>query len=219
MGTIKITDEEKRISHEAYVAFNEYATIDGGADISAMPQLRRLQIDQHRWQARAMRPDSDQSFSVMVHGMTEEGSWELIDAIETANHDEQVDSIGDLIVYSLAVCTSLRLDFHTLARNFDSAYLEQQNDALISMVKCLGMLNHIAGKEKQHTRGYDDVAKVREHAGAVMQRLCAAVHWMCFANDWDATVVLDSTLQRVMQRNWNVNQTTGDVSAQTTLEV
>ena len=216
MATVRITPEEATRSRQAYLAFGEYAG-HGEEDLSMFSTLRRLQIEQHRWQEKALSSVADRSTSVMLHGMSEEACWELPQAIEAGDQDEQCDALGDLLIYTCSACTHLRLDFSTLAQDFDVAFVkEPTSDAFVELMKTIGMFNHVIGKHRQKTRGYDDMDKVREDAGAVIARLCSVVQWMCYANDWDTKVMFEETLNKVMKRDWTKNALTGE-SPQTTL--
>lgn len=213
MGTIQISDDERTLAQKAYEQFDTYAGVKKEDDLSEMPRLQQLQIQHHRWQARALAENADTSLSTMTLGVVEEACWELIEAVEQGNEEEQVDTIGDILVYTCAACTLLRLDFGTLARQFDPTLIElpENSEGLLRLVKAIGQLAHVVGKTQQKTRGYDEIAKVREHGGAVISRICAAVHWLAFANDWEVSVLFESVLLRVMQRDWTKNKITGDV--------
>jgi NTP pyrophosphatase (non-canonical NTP hydrolase) len=219
MATLQITEEEKQLSQKAYEQFDTYAGVTADADISGMFCLQQLQIEHHRWQAKALPDNADASLTVMTLGIVEEAAWELVEAVERGDRDEQYDTIGDILVYTVAACTNLRLDFATLARYFDPKTLQQPDsgEGLLELFKAVGKLCHVVGKERQKTRGYDEVAKVREHAGAAISRICGAVHWLAFANDWEVALLFEDVLTRVMKRDWKANKINGDVSAQTAL--
>lgn len=208
MAIVTITDQEKTLSLNAYVAFNIYAA-HGDPDVSMFEPMQQLQILQHRWQERALSAVADRSVGVMLHGIVEEGAWELLQAIEDGDVDEQIDAIGDIMIYSCAMCTQLRLDYMTLTNAFEVANIEEPGDAFLLMVKTFGKLAHVIGKSRQKTRGYTDDGKVREHAGAQLAAIAKCLNWMCFANGWDAYALFDTTLKNVMQRDWTKNAVTG----------
>lgn len=210
MGTIQITEEEKQLAHQAYMVFNTYAAMGKSDSLDALGRFQRLQVTHHRWQASSLPDTADTSLSTMVHGMTEEACWELPDAIEAGDEAEQLDAIGDLLVYTCAVCTNLRLDFGTLACDFDFAsVMPPTGEPLVELYKTLGKMNHIIGKTKQKTRGYHEVAQTRLHAAAVISQMCKLVLWMTYAQEWDAAEIFENTLTEVMRRNWRVNALTG----------
>ena len=214
MATIQISDERKALAQKAADMFNTYAGENATAEvverIFASDRIRALQIKHAIWQATAMPVDADTSLSTMVHGLTEEAAWELLEAIEQGAADDQVDSLGDIVVYSCAVCTLLRLDFQTLCNGFDVALLVQPvGDPTIELMKSLGRLNHIIGKHRQRTRGYDDIEQVRSHVGAVIADIAVLVLWMAYCNDWDLTDIFSKVLTAVMQRNWVKHKLTG----------
>ncbi len=213
MATIQISDSESETVGKSLLEFAVYAHVDSTFDASTMPTLRRLQVEHCRWQSTKMDPTSDRSLAVMNLGIVEEACWELPLAVELDSRDEVFDTLGDILVYTMAVCTDLRLDFQVLCRNFEPDHLEQPQglDGWMNLYKGIGMLAHVVGKNRQRTRGYDDLDKVRMHAGAAVMRICAAVHWLCFSNDWEATVLLQEVLSKVMQRDWTKNSMSGEI--------
>lgn len=216
MATISITEEERNLVGKARLEFELYAHVDADFDVSSMPALRRLQVEHHRWQAQKLGVRADTSLAVMTLGIVEEACWELPVAVESDASDEVYDTLGDVLVYTCAACTDLRLDFLTLARNFDANNIEQPQglDGLMNLFKGVGMLAHVVGKNRQLTRGYDDINKVREHGGAAIARICSAIQWLAFSNDWEASVVFEKVLNRVMKRDWTKNANTGSVVAE-----
>jgi len=221
MGTIQISDIEKKLVQKAYEQFDTYAGVKREDDISKMPLLQRLQIEHHRWQVNAMSEIADTSAAVMALGIVEEACWELVTAVESGDRDEQFDTLGDILVYACAASTQLRLDFGTLAHHFSSIHLIQPEtgEGLLELMKAVGMFAHVIGKARQKTRGYDEIAKVREDGGGALSRICSAVHWLAFANDWDVMCLFEDVLTRVMKRDWKANKINGDVSTQTSLPI
>lgn len=216
MAIVQITDQEQTISDEALQAFDTYAGIKLEDDISDYPPLRKMQIEHHRWQVTKLSNSADTSLAVMALGVVEEACWEMPMAVEADARDEQYDTLGDILIYTCAACTDLRIDFMVLSKNFDPVHLVQPEglDGLMNLYKGVGMLAHVVGKTRQLTRGYDrtivGIVKTRIHAGAAIQRICSAVQWMCFANDWDASVLFQEVLTRVMKRDWTKNAMNGD---------
>jgi hypothetical protein len=213
MATIQIKDEEEALVNRALMEFAMYGHIEGDVDVSNFPPLRRMQVEHHRWQANKLGALADTSLAVMSLGIVEEACWELPVAVESDERDEIYDTLGDILIYTLAVCTDLRLDFLVLARDFDPNNIEspQGFDGFMNLFKAIGMLAHVVGKNRQRTRGYDDIDKVRKHAGASVARLCSAVHWLAFNNDWEPSVLMQDVLSRVMKRDWTKNSLDGTV--------
>lgn len=213
MATIQIDADETALANKSLMEFAQYAHVDSRFDVSSFPPLRRLQIEHHRWQSTKLDQRADRSLAVMALGIVEEACWELPVAVEGAISDETFDTLGDILVYTMAVCTDLRLDFMVLARDFDPNGLQQPQglDGLMNLYKGIGMLAHVVGKNRQHTRGYDNMDKVRVHAGAAVARVCSAVHWLCFSNDWEPSILLQEVLSKVMQRDWTKNTLSGEI--------
>lgn len=217
MGTIQTTEAERARVKNANATFDTYAGTGPDEDISMMPVLQTLQVEHTRWQAAQF--NGPQPLIVMVAGISEEACWELPVAVEADNRDEVYDSIGDILIYTCAACTTLRLDFSTIAQDFDPSLIQMPDGdgfaGWMNLFKAVGMASHVVGKEAQKTRGYDDIAKVREDCGVALSRVCAAVHWLAFNNDWDAGVLFQDVLHRVMKRDWTKNKLTGDVVSET----
>lgn len=213
MSTITITEDERQLVADAQTAFSVYAARSGADSLDDLMPLAQLQVRALRWQAQALSTAADSGLQVMALGITEEACWEMVEAVENNAQDEVYDSIGDILVYTCQACTSLRLDFSTIAQSFASRLINASEGegipSLMRLFKAVGMFAHVAGKNAQRTRGYDDMAKVRVDGGAALSRVCAAVHWLAFNNDWDAAIVFEEVLTRVMKRNWNANKLTG----------
>jgi len=214
MATIKINASETELVSKALMEFALYAHVDSSFDVSSFPPLRRLQIEHHRWQSEKLSLNADRSLAVMNLGIVEEACWELPVAVEEDSRDEIFDTLGDILIYTMACCTDLRLDFMTLARDFDAGELQmvQGLEGWMNLYKGIGMLAHVVGKNRQRTRGYDDLEKCRMHGGAAIARICSAVHWLCFSNDWEPSVLLQEVASKVMQRDWTKNSTSGEVA-------
>lgn len=215
MATISINADEQELVNKSLMEFALYAHVDSDFDVSKFPTLRRLQIEHHRWQVNKLGANADRSLAVMALGIVEESCWELPVAVEADARDEVFDTLGDILVYTCAACTDLRLDFMVLTRDFEPDHLAmaQGLEGWMNLYKGIGMLAHVVGKNRQGTRGYDDLNKVRMHAGAAVSRICASVHWLCFSNDWDATVLFEEVLSKVMQRDWTKNAVSGEIEA------
>lgn len=214
MATITITMEEAALVGIAQDEFGKYAAVGLEFDVSVLPPLRRMQVEHHRWQVTKLTNKADRSTAVMVLGIVEEACWEMFAAVEADDRDEVYDTLGDILIYTCAVCTDLRLDFMTLAKDFDPGNLEQPAglDGVLNLFKPIGMLAHVIGKHRQLTRGYDSPTKMRLHGGAAISRICAAVQWLAFSNDWEPSVLFQDVLGRVMKRDWTKNTLTGDVA-------
>lgn len=215
MATIQITDGERELVGKSLMEFAIYAGIfSSSADLDAFPPLRRLQIEHCAWQAEKLSNTADQSLAVMVLGIIEEACWELPECVEADDRDEVYDTLGDILIYTIAACTDLRLDFMALARDFEPDHLEQPQGLAgwMNLYKSIGMLAHVVGKNRQLTRGYDNMDKVREHAGGAIIRICAAVHWLAFSNDWEPSVLVQDVFSRVKNRDWTKNKISGDIT-------
>ncbi len=213
MATIQIEANEQELASKSLMEFALYAHVDINFDVSKFPALRRLQIEHHRWQVNKLDTRADRSLAVMALGIVEEACWELPVAVEADSRDEIFDTLGDILIYTMAVCTDLRLDFMVLARDFDPDQLEQPQglEGWMNLYKGIGMLAHVVGKNRQGTRGYDDLDKCRIHGGAAVARICKAVHWLCFSNDWEPSVLLQEVASKVMQRDWTKNAMSGEI--------
>lgn len=213
MATIqKFDDETIAIVQAAERAYRDL--FGAGSNVN----LRELQYLQHEWQYACLPPTADRSLQTMVLGVTEEVAWELLDSIVRGEERESYDALGDFLVYACSICTLLELDFHTLTEDFDAERIQHvEHDRLFDLLNNIGQLAHIAGKQAQKTRGYDDIAKVRLDAGCVLYKAFLNVQNLAFAHDWDAGVLFAEVVTEVMKRNWNTNKVDGAV--QTTLQL
>lgn len=208
MATIVYSEDEAE-----FVANAERKFFDVETKLSEESVVRKLQIQHRDWQMKAFSAEAtsrEHHLSTMVHGITEEGCWELLDAIELADVDDQIDAIGDILIYACAIATELGLDFAAITQEMDVGFVtEPAGDPTISLMRAIGKLNHIVGKQRQKTRGFDDFAKVRVVGGVVLTRVYRIVQWMAYCNDWDLRNLFKVVLTKVMERDWVVNKLEG----------
>lgn len=222
MVSIAATDDERNLVALSLVEFASYAGVDSTFDLKSLPTIRRLQVEHCRWQGIKLDPRADCSLSVLSLGIVEEACWELPVAIETENGEEVFDALGDVLIFTCGVCTELRLDFMTLSRNFDADHLTPVDglDGIMNLFKAIGMLAHVVVHHRQLRRGYESIDQTRLDAGAAIARLCSAVHWLAFSNDWDAATLFQGVIEPMMaKRDWFVNAQTGEPVVKTPLNV
>lgn len=201
MTTIEITPTEEAVFNAASAGFSLS---------HAGNRLSELQIDHARWQAEKFADNADLSLSIMALGIVEEANYELVTAVESGSSDNSYDSIGDILIYTCAACTKLKLSFFEISRGFSPAFLEcPEGDPLIALFKAIGSFCRVAGKSKDLTRGFDDFEKVRLYGAATLFRICKVLQWLMFNNDWEGTVLFEEVLTDVMKRNWRNNAITG----------
>ncbi len=195
----KATDEELALAVTARDAFDTYGGIDGDPREEGLTELRCLQVDLIRWEVHNF---STQPPWTTTLGIFEE-LGELVEAIGEAQDEEVIDAIGDFMVYSVNLCTKMRLDFYNIMAHADNLLGSRTGmDTLIEIWKNVGKLSHVILKSEQKIRGYEDKAVTRRDACIVIARLVSAVTELAFTNDISTEATLLGVAKEVMQRDW-----------------
>ena len=164
-------------------AFAAYATLDDPL-LPADP-MSALQVRLWRWQVEQFGVPDDRD---LVLGIVEE-CGELEEAGDVA---EMQDAVGDVLIYTIQLCTSQRLDFWTI---FGSAL------AYSSIAIAIGQLAHCALKTHQRIRGYANRDYSRRRLFGRIETLIGAVK-MAHGSRINIAGALLMTAERVMERDW-----------------
>ncbi len=132
--------------------FAGYAAMDA----PELPGYRTgaLQVRLCRWQAKAYGLEKGTDLHLALGIVEELGEFE-----EAVEHADEDDAIADVMIYSIQLCTSLRLDYGTLLRY---AFEERKNVPPTTDIIHAGRLCHAILKGSQGIRGLGDRSKYRE---------------------------------------------------------
>lgn len=179
-----LTDEQYQLARER---FEDYAGMDA-PQLPADPWAAR-QVELARWQARNFGTPSDADITL---GIVEEiGEW-----IETSTGSvEEIDAIGDVLIYCCQLATSNRLDFRTLI---------EATKARPDITIHVGRLAHAVLKTHQGIRGFDDRDFSRRRIANALTGIAAS-----FNADCDTRGAFFSISAEVLKRDWTANKLTG----------
>lgn len=207
---LEITEHDRSVVSTALMYFHAEPTT----------RLSIMQKEHAVWQRECLPVDADTSLPVLVLGLTEEVCKELSEAIdafassvnpdtgETSAVFERAifDALGDALIYTTAICTSIGLDFGTICADFDAdKVLMPSGREMLDLIQAVGSLAHIVGKRAQKTRGYYDDRQFWDHAGVTLMAICNHIHQLCFQHDWVPEVLYTEVLTAVMERDWRTN--------------
>lgn len=169
--------------------FSEYAGIPAGQ----LPEdeASSLQVRLYRWQAHNF-PTTESDDLRMVLGIVEEFG----EFAEARSWEDEDDAVADAMIFSIQLCTQMRLDWGVLLRYaFDQRkYISPRVDTI-----SLGRLAHAVLKGAQGIRGLNDKAKYRERvAHALIELYTDLAHGQKSYDDMFTLV--ERTAFRVMLR-------------------
>lgn len=196
------TEDELLVAEAARSAFDAYGAFGGDVDKADFDVHVKLQIRLSRWQVEnfGVQPTYRQ-----LLGCIEEVG-ELLEAVEDGNEEAVVDAFGDFQVFSAQLCTAMRLDFGTLARDaFHGTHFTPGSDGFtvwVNLSKALARLAHVTLKNEQNIRGYEDVERARLHTGVYLRRALLQFGALCLTNDIVMEAAYFTTAETVLQRVW-----------------
>jgi len=148
-------------------------------------QIEAIQVIQ-----RQVRASSDDPTACIVLGIIEEANYELLSAMDTGDISRVDNALAHIMIDLCLVCTNLQLDFWTIASEFNpnAIIMPEGGDGFIALLKVVGLLAHITMKFEIEMDAIYEPKKLmnyKEQFGAVISRICSAVHWLAYSNDRD----------------------------------
>lgn len=186
---MKVTSTEAEVILRARSMFETYKEMlddtNKSPEVIFGDQLRVYQVLLHRHPNQQMKPEE------IALDITKRACYDLLEAIEADARDEMYETLGTILAHVCSVCTGIKLDFCEVARGFDSQYLDERSGegitGMLNLFKSVGALASCFQKNEAITIA---------DAGVALFRICAAVHWLAFSNDIDASVMFQDVLQR-----------------------
>jgi hypothetical protein len=160
-------------------------------DVSDLHPLRAAQVKVARWMRNSDTRTLIKGTSSWWGRLVPEICWTLIVAVEQDDPLRVSETLGSILLQVCAVCTSHRLDFVTIAKDFDPNALEapQGLEGVLSLVKGVGFLGQ-AMTDAEHKLDQIIIA---------LTAICAATHWLAFSNDWEPSVLFQEVLAAKMK--------------------
>lgn len=215
MAKMTASDEELALASKAREYFEQYATFGGDPDETSFTRtpVRALQIKLARWQNNM---PWESNWMTTALGMCEEGCWELTEAYERGDQEEAFDALADVLIFGCNAATLVRADFLTVVDDFlpleDQQFEMFRGDSIVAwnrLFQGIGQFAHVALKEFQRIRGYDDINYARSMGIVALRRIFTAVRWHAFAADMDAGVLFEKVANKVLLRNFNRDRVNG----------
>lgn len=187
----KLKQLKASIYQKSREQFNSYAALD--APHLPPEHLSALQVRLTRWCNTQFGPQHSTIFAL---GICEE----IGEFAEATERHDIIDAVGDVLVWATQLATNCRLDFGVLLNYGYSPDAEPLKGLIIAQAR----IAHVAIKEEQRIRGYDDSERVRTEVAENLVRLISNLRAVC-----NATLVLEQayidTAEHVLKRNWKAD--------------
>jgi len=196
-----IEPKELELFHACRHDYNQWATFGGNTweHSPGLSLVQAMQIELMRWERN--------NFGLQPPWTGLLGIFEELGELDEAiDFDDQVDAVGDVLVFASNLLVKYRLGIAPIMGNLkDAPELDP-----IYMLESMGWASHVMLKSEQKIRGYDDVETIRRDIAVSVYRLLRYLVGTCDDIGIDLQGTYLKIGAKVLGRDWKSNPHNAD---------